>query len=46
MAIQYCGSSIITSTAETLVVLINCKGVAGCGLLFQFKGRSPGWYEV
>ena len=44
MAIQYCGGSIFTSTAQTLVAPVNCKGVAGCGLALQFRERYPNWY--
>jgi O-acetyl-ADP-ribose deacetylase (regulator of RNase III) len=44
MAIQYCGGSIFTSTAQTLVAPVNCKGEAFCGLALQFKERYPNWY--
>ena len=46
MAIQYCGGSIFTSTAQVLVVPVNCRGVAGCGLALQFRERYPNWYRA
>jgi O-acetyl-ADP-ribose deacetylase (regulator of RNase III) len=46
LRIQYCGGSIFTSTAHTLVVPVNCKGVAGRGLALQFKERYPNWYRA
>jgi O-acetyl-ADP-ribose deacetylase (regulator of RNase III) len=46
MGLQYCGGSIFTSTAQTLVVPVNCKGVAGRGLALQFRVRYPNWYRA
>lgn len=46
MAIQYRGGSIFTSTAQVLVVPVNCKGVAGCGLALQFRQRYPNWFRA
>ncbi len=46
MGIRYCGGSIFTSTAQTLVVPVNCRGVAGRGLAYQFKERYPSWYQA
>jgi O-acetyl-ADP-ribose deacetylase (regulator of RNase III) len=46
MGLQYCGGSIFTATAQTLVVPVNCKGVAGRGLALQFGERFPNWYRA
>jgi len=46
MSIQYCGGIIFTSMAQTLVVPVNCTGVAGCGLALQFRERYPDWYRA
>ena len=46
MTIHYRGGSIFTSTAQTLVVPVNCRGVAGCGLALQFRERYLNWYQA
>jgi hypothetical protein len=46
MGLQYRRGSIFTSTAQTLVVPVNCKGVAGRGLALQFRVRYPNWYQA
>lgn len=35
------------SSAKThiLVIPVNCRGAAGCGLALSAKQRFPGWYE-
>lgn len=46
MAITYVSGNIFHTTAEVLVMPVNCVGVAGCGLALQCKERYPGWYSL
>ena len=38
------GSNLLASACETLVIPVNCKGVAGCGLALQAKKLFPDWF--
>ena len=46
MEIRYVSGNIFASTAQVLVVPVNCEGVAGKGLALQFKERYPRWFHV
>jgi len=43
--IEYIKGDMFTSTAQVLVVPVNCVGVAGAGLALQFRKRYPRWYR-
>lgn len=44
MRMEYVSGDIFTSTAQVLVVPVNCEGIAGKGLALQFKERYPRWF--
>ena len=46
MAITYVSGNIFHTTAEVLVIPVNCVGVAGCGLALQCKEWYPAWYRL
>ncbi|GCE47333.1 O-acetyl-ADP-ribose deacetylase (regulator of RNase III) [Thermosporothrix hazakensis] len=45
-AIYYMKGDLFTSTAQTLVNPVNCKGVMGAGLALAFKQRYPKMFQA
>jgi O-acetyl-ADP-ribose deacetylase (regulator of RNase III) len=45
MGIWYVRGDLLASSADFLVIPVNCRGVAGRGLALQCKQRYPGWFE-
>lgn len=46
MSIIYVRGDLLTSSAQALVIPVNCVGVAGCGLALQCKQKYPLWYQA
>lgn len=44
MSIQYVQGDLLSSSANILVIPVNCVGVAGKGLALQCKERYPDWF--
>ncbi|GHS86315.1 hypothetical protein FACS189487_00340 [Campylobacterota bacterium] len=43
--ISYKNGNIFTTTAETIVNTVNCVGIMGAGIAFEFRLREPSMYE-
>lgn len=39
-------SAALMSSVITLVIPVNCRGIAGCGLALQCKQRYPLWFDL
>ncbi len=46
MSIQYVRGDLLASSADILVIPVNCVGVAGKGLVLQAKQQYPRWFHV
>src|SRR5689334_13962828 len=46
MGIIYQTGNIWATRARVIVIPVNCKGVAGCGLALQCKRRYPAWFQA
>jgi O-acetyl-ADP-ribose deacetylase (regulator of RNase III) len=42
--LRFLSGDIWTTSAQALVIPVNCRGVAGCGLALAARKRYPGWY--
>lgn len=45
MAVQEYEENILCSPSQTIVVPVNCGGVAGKGLALYFRNKVPGWFD-
>jgi O-acetyl-ADP-ribose deacetylase (regulator of RNase III) len=42
--LHFLSGDIWTTIAQAIVIPVNCRGVAGCGLALAARKRIPGWY--
>jgi O-acetyl-ADP-ribose deacetylase (regulator of RNase III) len=45
MPLEYRKGDLFSARGGTLVIPVNCRGVAGCGVALQCKQRYPGWFR-
>ncbi len=46
MAIRYVSGDVLATSAQVLVIPVNCQGVAGRGVALQAKQQFPKWFET
>lgn len=46
MPLRYVSGDLFTTSAQVLVIPVNCQGVAGRGVALQAKQRFPKWFET
>ena len=45
MPIEFIQGNIFDSKLQTLVAAVNTRGIAGAGIVLQFKHHFPGWFN-
>ena len=46
MTLRYVSGDLFSTSAQVLVIPVNCQGVAGRGVALQAKQRFPKWFET
>lgn len=46
MSLEYRRGDLFSAQGATLVIPVNCRGLAGCGVALQCKQRYPEWFHM